>query len=309
MGTDSLTMVVAFALAGSLAGLAGLLVLGRNRRLDERIDALVGREVRAPRPDSMAQLARTTLPKMGRIIVPDDEAERTLLTARLVHAGFYGRQAMHVFLGVKLALLVLATAVGMGLTLTGTLPVGKALPASLALFVVGMIGPSFWLDRRKAARQAILRRGLPDALDVLIICVEGGLSMQAGIKRVADELREAHPALGAELRIVDREVQLGRTAGDALGHFARRSDLEEVAGLASVVNQSERFGASLAKSLRTHSDGLRVRRKQRAEEQAQKASTKILIPTLLCIFPALFVILLAPAAYQVARNLLGPTSP
>ena len=305
MGTDSTTMIVAFALAGSLAGLVGLLLAGRNRRLDDRIDALMGGQVSPPRPDSMAQLARTTLPKMGRIIVPDDEAQRTMLQARLVHAGFYGRQAMHLFLGVKLALLVLATASGMVLTLAGTLSVGRALPVSLGLFVVGMVGPSFWLDRRKAARQAILRRGLPDALDVLVICVEGGLSMQAGIKRVADELREAHPVLGAELRIVDREVQLGRTAGDALGYFARRSDLDEVSSLASVVNQSERLGASLARSLRTHSETIRQRRKQRAEEQAQKASTKILVPTLLCIFPALFVILLAPAAYQVARNLMG----
>jgi len=165
--------------------------------------------------------------------------------------------------------------------------------------VAGMIGPSLWLDKRKSKRQNTLRRGLPDALDVLIICLEGGLGLQAGIKRVADELSSAHPVLGGELKIVDREIQLGRSPGEALNHFGRRSDLEDIISLASVVTQSERFGASLVKSMKTHSDGLRVKRKQKAEEKAQKASTKILAPTLLFIFPAVFVILLAPAVYQV----------
>jgi tight adherence protein C len=200
---------------------------------------------------------------------------------------------------VKLFLLGLATIVGIGLTTTKVLPMAKALPISMVLFVAGMIGPSFWLDKRKKARQTTLRRGLPDALDVLIICQEGGLSLQAGLKRVADELRSAHPILGSELKIVDREIQLGKSPGEALQHFAQRSDLEEVLSLASVIGQSERFGASLVKSLRSHSDTLRLKRKQKAEEKAQKASTMILIPTLLFIFPAVFVVLLAPAVFQV----------
>ena len=103
------------------------------------------------------------------------------------------------------------------------------------------------------------------------------------------------------MKIVDREVQLGRSPGEALGNFARRTDLEEAVSLASVIGQSEKFGASLVKSLRSFSETLRVKRKQKAEEKAQKAATKILFPTLLFIFPAIFVILLAPAAFQVAK--------
>jgi tight adherence protein C len=186
--------------------------------------------------------------------------------------------------------------------------VAKAVPISLILFFIGMIGPSFWLDRRKKSRQMTLRRGLPDALDVLTICLEGGLGLQAGVKRVSDELTSAHPVLGAELKIVDREIQLGRGPGEALNHFAQRTDLEEALSLASVVGQSERFGASLVKSLRTHSESLRIKRKQKAEEKAQKASTMILIPTLLLIFPAVFVILLAPAVYQVMA-IFAPGAP
>ncbi len=301
MGSDMTVMVVAFAMVTSIAMMAGLFLTGRGKKLEDRIDTLAGKERPDEKAETVAQIARTALPKMGKIIVPEDEAERTKLRARMVHAGLYHRQAMYIFLGVKLALLGLATIAGLGLTLTKILPVSKALPISLILFFIGMIGPSFWLDSKKKARQTTLRRGLPDALDVLIICQEGGLSLQAGLKRVADELKSAHPILASELKIVDREIQLGRAPGEALQHFAQRSDLEEVLSLASVVGQSERFGASLVKSLRTHSETLRVKRRQKAEEKAQKASTKILIPTLLFIFPAVFVILLAPAVFQVMK--------
>ncbi len=115
--------------------------------------------------------------------------------------------------------------------------------------------------------------------------------------------------LGGELKIVDREIQLGRSPGEALNHFGRRTDLEEAISLASVVTQSERFGASLVKSMRTHSDTLRSKRKQKAEEKAQKASTLILAPTLLFIFPAVFVVLLAPAVYQVMAAFSSPATP
>lgn len=305
MTSETMVMVFAFIMASSLAMLAGLVMTGRGKKLESRMDSLAGKVTADEKVETVAQMARAALPKMGKIIVPEDEAERTKLRARLVHAGLYHRQAMYVFLGVKLFLLGLATVVGVGLTLTKVLPVKQALPISIVLFFAGMIGPSFWLDKRKKARQTTLRRGLPDALDVLIICQEGGLSLQAGIKRVADELRSAHPVLGAELRIVDREIQLGRSPGEALQHFAQRTDLEEALSLASVVGQSEKFGASLVKSLRTHSETLRIKRKQKAEEKAQKASTKILIPTLLLIFPAVFVILLAPAVYQVMTIFAG----
>ena len=299
MDTETTVMVIAFVLVTALAALGGVLLSGRKDKLESRIDELAGKGRADEKAETVAQMARTALPKMGKIIVPEDEAERSKLQARLIHAGLYHRQAMYVFLGVKFFLLVLATASGIGLTVAKVMPMNKTLPIALVLFLIGMIGPSFWLDKRKKARQMTLRRGLPDALDVLIICQEGGLSLQGGIKRVADELRSAHPILASELKIVDREIQLGRTPGEALQHFAQRADLEEAVSLASVIGQSERFGASLVKSLRSHSETLRVKRKQLAEEKAQKASTKILIPTLFLIFPAVFVVLLAPAVFQV----------
>ena len=308
MDSETLLMLGVFAAVVGLATAAGLVLTGGGGRLAGRLDELSGkgRKAEEERPETVAKIAKAALPKLGKVIVPDDEAERNRLANRLVLAGLYNRQAIYVFLGVKLSILISALALGVFLTLTGAASPAKVLACSLGLFLVGMIGPSFWLDDRRNRRQLKLRRALPDALDVLIICLEGGLSFQASLKRVAEEIVSAHPLLGAELRIADREIQLGRTPGEALLHFSQRTGMDEAASLATVVGQSERFGASLVKSLKAHSDTLRERRKQQAEERAQKAATKILFPTLFCIFPAIFVILLAPAVFQMMESLGGP---
>jgi tight adherence protein C len=236
---------------------------------------------------------------MGTALVPTDDEERTLLKTRLIHAGLYSRQAMAVFLGVKLLLMVAPALIGLSAGAVGLVPLQPAVLSGGCLGILGMIGPSFWLDRKKSQRQSTFRRALPDALDVMIICLEGGLSLPGSIKRIATELRTAHPSLSMELNIVQREIQLGRSAGDSLHQMGLRTDLEEVRTLASVITQAEKFGASLVRSLRVHADTLRLKRQQRAEEQAQKAAIKILFPTLLFIFPAIFVVILGPAAFQI----------
>jgi tight adherence protein C len=166
-----------------------------------------------------------------------------------------------------------------------------------------MIAPSLWLDHRKRKRQASLRRALPDALDLLVLCLEGGGTLPAAIQRVAEDLEAAHPLLAAEWGIIQKEMRMGLSAGDAVRRFGERCDLEDVRELAAVLLQSERFGAGVAKALRMHADSFRAELQQRAEETAQKASVKILFPTLLCIFPAIFIVLLGPAAYQIAAML------
>jgi tight adherence protein C len=290
--------VAYFLMASSLVLLISLLVGGSRSRLDDRLGELSGKE--APREaDSVKQLARTALPKMGAKLVPEDEESRTRLQARLVQAGYYSRQAMVLFLGVKMLMMVAPVVLGLVAGALGLCQVTNGLVFGAILGMSGMIGPSFWLDRRKKVRQASFRRALPDALDVLVICLEGGLSLPGALRRVTSELRTAHPLLALELNIVQREVQLGRSTGEALRQFADRTDLEEIRSLASVIIQAERFGASLVKALRVHAETLRVKRLQYAEEMAQKAATKILFPTILCIFPCSFVVIVGPAAIQV----------
>lgn len=247
---------------------------------------------------TLGKIASTTLPRMGTPFIPTDEGERTKLQTRLIHAGLYRRQAMVVFLGVKV-LLIAPAFLCVAASLIGVVTLWQGLIIGLCLGIGGLIGPSFWLDRMKRKRQSNFRRALPDALDVLVICLEGGLSLSAGLRRVSTELRTAHPALASELAIVQREVQLGLTSGEALKKMGERSDLEEVRSLASVILQSERLGASLVKSLRVHAESLRLKRYQRAEEKAAVAATKVLFPTLLFILPAVFVVVLGPAAFRL----------
>ena len=187
----------------------------------------------------------------------------------------------------------------MAVTVSTLLPTTQGLLLTAGAAGLALVAPGVWLDSRKKKRQAVLRRGLPDALDMLVLCLEGGVSLTAAVQRVTAELQTAHPLLGAEMNIVQREMLLGLSAGAALQKFGRRADLEDVRNLASVLLQNERFGASVTKALRTHADILRQQRQQRAEELAQKAAVKILFPTLLCIFPAIFIVILGPAAFQL----------
>jgi tight adherence protein C len=289
-----------------LGGIVALIASSRKARLDARLqDLKKGKSTPEPAPvvKPMRNMAAAAIPKIGSTLVPSDEKERTRLQARLVQAGLYRRQAMPVFLGVKMLLMTGPAIIGLAVGLIGLTPIRHAVLGGACLGVIGMIGPSKWLDRKKGKRQMAFRRGLPDALDVIVICVEGGLSLVGALRRVAGDLRSVHPELAFELDIVQREIQLGQTAGEALRRLGERADMEEIRSLAMVIIQSERFGAGLNKALRIHADTLRLKRQQRAEELAQKAGTKVLFPTLLFIFPAIFVVILGPAMIQISTIL------
>ena len=302
MAVNGMVTLAAFMMVSSMVCLVFLILGGRNSRLEARLRSLAGEDdPNALDQKTLTKLARTTLPKIGTPFIPSDQEERTKLQTRLIHAGLYSRQAMVVFLGLKVFLMIAPAFIGIAAGLLGlvTLQLGALGGASLG--IAGLIGPSFWLDRQQAKRQSNFRRALPDALDVLVICLEGGLSLPGSLKRVSGELRTAHPILAAELEIVQREVQLGRSTGEALRKMGERTDLEEVRSLAAVIIQAERFGASLVKSLRVHSESLRTRRMHRAEELAQKAGTKVLFPTVLFILPAMFVVILGPAIIHILQ--------
>jgi tight adherence protein C len=299
MGDNTTLTWAAFVCVSTFVLLVVTLLGGRKGRLASRLRDLSDRPDSPGAQDAVSLLTRSALPKMGKPLVPTDDARRTLLQSRLIHAGLYGRQAMVIFLGVKMLLIVSPTVVGLLAALLGLVTPIEGLLGGALCGILGVIGPSFWLDRRKAARQTAFRRALPDALDVVVICLEGGLSLPAAVRRMAVELRTAHPLLAGELNIVQREVQMGRSTGEALQQFAQRTDLEEVRGLASVVSQAERFGASLVKVLRVHAETLRTKRLLHAEEMAQKAATKLLFPTVLLIFPGVFIVILGPAFVQI----------
>jgi tight adherence protein C len=171
--------------------------------------------------------------------------------------------------------------------------------------VLGYMLPEMWLNLRIRARQNRLRLSLPDGLDLLVICVEVGLGIDQAFLRVANELRIVHPELSDELQLVNLEMRVGKSRTEALRELARRTGLEDIKALVAMLVQTERFGTSVAQSLRIHSEDLRTKRRQRAEEMSAKTSVKMVPALVFFIFPALMVVILGPAFITLYRQLIG----
>lgn len=291
-----------------LVGIYWLMSSG-DSRLDHRFESLGDNNRPSPedrykpRPRGMMQLLIPQLPRLAKVILPNDEATRTRLQAQLIQAGIYSSSAMGIYLTAKLVLMTLAPIIGLLAAWMQWIDSAYALLLGGLFGCVGMLIPSMWLSYYRLRRQRELRTGLADFLDLMVACLEGGVGMQAAISQVADELRAPHPILASELLVVLREVEVGRSIEVALAHLAERTGLEELRSLATFVQQAQRFGSTMADALRELSDMLRSQRETRAEERAQKASVKILIPTLLFIFPTVFVVLAGPAAIQIQESL------
>ena len=302
--------VMVFLTVASAVLLTYILLGNRKSRLVERLERidmwLPGRSRsqldQIDISPTISSVTRTAIPKVGATIMPKEGEQKKLLQTQLLHAGLYSHQAMAMYLGVKLIIIGGPALVATLLGLLGVFPLKIAFLTGCSLGILGLIGPSFWLDYCKNKRQEELRRAIPDAMDVMVICLEGGLSVQAAVRKVAGELKTAHPLMARELSIVEREIQLGQTSGQAILNMGVRTDLEEIRSLASVINQADKFGSSLVRALRVHAETLRQRRQQAAEERAQKAAVKVLFPTILCIFPAMFVVILGPAAYRIMQT-------
>ena len=174
----------------------------------------------------------------------------------------------------------------------------------LALAALGYYGPNLVLSRLVMVRQREIFESFPDALDLMTVCVEAGLGTEAAMMRVAEDMRLKSPALADELRIVNLELRAGADRERALRNLAIRTGVEEVDSFVTMISQAERFGTSIAASLRVHSEMLRTRRRQRAEEAAAKIALKLLFPLIFCIFPSLMVVLMGPAMIQIYRVLL-----
>ncbi len=277
----------------------------RERRIDQRMEDAIRADSAADLEASesaLIQLVQGVLPKLGERLIPDGDRARSRIKTRLVHAGLYSSHAMTLYVLAKFSLMAFLPVLVMAAWLAGLLHLFPALVLAGVAGGLGMIAPGFWLHRRKMSRHATLRKSLPDYLDLLVACVEGGMSLQSGLQRVADELRLAHPLLAGEMEMVQREVELGTTLDVAVRHFADRCDLDSVRALARFIQQAQRFGTTIGEALRDHAEMLRMQREQIAEEAAQKAVVKILIPTMLFIFPSIFIVLAGPAAIKLSET-------
>lgn len=250
-------------------------------------------------------VAKLTQP-ISKLSMPEEGFEKSSIRLRFAHAGIRNAAAAPAFFGVKTLLTLGLPLLGFVLlTLSGSPLTGNTLLlAMLALAALGYYGPNLVLSQRIAARQRDIFESFPDALDLMTVCVEAGLGTEAAMMRVAEDLQFKSPALADELRIVNLELRAGADRERALRNLAIRTGVEEVDGFVSMISQAERFGTSIAASLRIHSDMLRTRRRQRAEEAAAKIALKLLFPLIFCIFPSLMVVLMGPAMIQIYRVLL-----
>jgi tight adherence protein C len=246
---------------------------------------------------------RSSLANLGKI-VPGDNKQAPRSQLMMTRAGYRNPEAVLAVRGLKLLMPI--AMVGL-VFFTGLYRVNPFFMVMLAA-VVGYLMPEVWLLWRINHRQKKLRRALADGLDLLVICVEAGLGLDQAFMKVAEELRIAHPELSEELHLVNMEMRIGKTRLEALRELGRRTGLEDIKSLVAMLIQTDRFGTSVSQSLRVYSDELRVKRRQRAEEMSAKTSVKMVPPLVFFIFPALIVVLLAPAVLTLMRQMMPALS-
>jgi len=237
---------------------------------------------------------------VNRFLLPSKEGERGRVERRLMFAGFRSPNALPLFYATKtgLALVFLLVVVMSSAWLPQWSATRLVFVAMLAAFV-GLMLPNYVLDHTVERRQKRLRDGFPDALDMLVVCVEAGLGLTAGIQRVAEELRFSHPELGAEFAQVTAEMRAGVEREIALKGLAARTGLEDIRGLVSLLVQTLKFGTSIGETLRVYAEEFRDKRMQRAEELAAKIGTKLVFPLVFCLFPSFFVVAIGPAVIRI----------
>ena len=274
----------------------------------DRLEVIAdGAALRPERPPSqwVQRIVKITGP-LAKLSVPEEGWEGSAIRTRFMNAGFRGPSAAVLYFSAKTTLAILFPALlYLYVSTTGAKLHGNTLLA--ALLVVAAIGyylPNMVLRRLVFVRQREIFETFPDALDLMTICVEAGLAMDAAIARVADEIKLTSPILSEELHLVTLELRAGASKEKALRNLALRTGVEDVDTLVAMLIQAERFGTSIGASLRVHADGLRTKRRQRAEEAAAKIALKLLFPLIFCIFPSLLLVLLGPAFIQVYRILL-----
>jgi tight adherence protein C len=289
---------------------AGCLGVAAMLRPDAARQRLIGIDAGRAKPvETTGRLldwvARLTRP-ISKLSAPEEGFEKSSVKLRFLHAGIRGNTAPTAFFGIKTLLtLGLPMLAFVGLAIVGSPLKGNSLLlAMLMMAAVGYYGPNLVLSSMVTARQREIFESFPDALDLMTVCVEAGLGTEAAMIRVADDLQFKSPALAEEMRMVNLELRAGADRERALRNLAIRTGVEEVDGFVTMISQAERFGTSIAASLRIHSDMLRTRRRQRAEEAAAKIALKLLFPLIFCIFPALMVALMGPAMIQVYRVML-----
>jgi tight adherence protein C len=290
--------LLAFVCGSVLVGAAVLaLSPSRGTALERRLGEVTGRPAMLDESGAAYKNVIGTLKRLGGA-APRSAGETGTLRKRLIAAGYRDREAMAVFQGVRVVVALLCFLVAMAPIWPRT-----GVVISLGACGLGYLLTSMGLGRLAKRRQHRIQLALPDALDLLVVSVEAGLGLDQAIVRVSDELSFAHADLSDELRLVNLEMRAGTGRVEALKNLADRTEIEDVTSLVAMLVQTDKFGTSVAQSLRVHSDTVRTKRRQRAEEAAAKTGVKMVFPLVFCIFPAIWVVTIGPAAMKFVEVL------
>ena len=295
----TLITVSIFASVALLSGAILYPLLSRRDAVRERVARLIQQEKEQPVLVPTRNKWQIFLADMGgklRMKPADLRSYREMITA----SGFRS-ESVYIFLGSKL---FLATTLPAAYLFLFALPHGKltssiSILVAVALAISGYLLPTFWLSHQAEKRKTEIFHSLPDVLDLLTVCVEAGLSLDAALIKTAENYQHRHDPLIKEINTVTLEIRAGKARSEALRGLAERTMVEDIKSFVSMLVQTEKFGTSLGKTLRTYSDSLRMKRKQLAEERAAKTAVKMLIPLTFCVFPALLVVMLVPAFFKI----------
>ena len=296
-----LTIAIAavFIVVAVVTGTVTSVVLARTsperRRLNELIGAGAGTGLIAGAAPTLTDRPTTAAQRAAKLI-PKSPKDMGRLRRRMALAGYRGFNAALIYAFVEIA-----TPIVFFLAVVWYLGFSRGILLALLAAMAGYLVPSLWLTRQIEQRKKQIRNGLPDALDLFIVCVEAGSSLDQAVVKASEELSIAYPALAEELRMMTTEIRAGKPRLEAFKNFAERTKVDDVRSLVAMMVQTDRFGTSIAQALRTHAETSRTKRRQRAEEKAAKLGVKLVFPLVLCLFPAFYVVTLGPAVIQFLR--------
>jgi tight adherence protein C len=301
-----------FGLIGALAWLAVDWIGAGSSRAEQRLQDFKDPLARKRREgdggpkkksDAMARMLEASAPALAKPLQPKSEQAMSKLKMKLSYAGFRSEAASQIFLGLKFIMLVAGVVLGGGTTIA-ILGINQASIFRVVMLAGGMFyfpdAVLFWLGKKR--KEAIFL-GLPDALDLMVVCVEAGLGLDQAMRKVAEEMKKSYRTISDEFNLCNLQLQMGRAKQQVLQELGIRSGVDDLKSLASILIQADKFGSSIAQALRVQSDSMRTRRRQIAEEKAAKTAVKLIFPLVLFIFPGIFVVLVGPAAIVMVREM------
>jgi tight adherence protein C len=304
-------LVPLLVFAGIVAGIFAVLttISNRNSRAQERLERLSRPQSLVDMEDPKRKKERfagvmETAKALSKPLMPQTETEQSALKIKLANAGFRSESAPAVFRGIRLAALAALGGPAFLVALTFGLTSQKGLLILAAGVGLGFYGPNVVLWYLRSKRQQEIFLTLPDALDLMVVCVESGLGLDAAMRKVTEEMKGHAKTIAEEFALANLQLQMGRPRREVLHDLGVRTGVDDVRSLAAILIQADRFGASIAQALRVQSDSMRTRRRQMAEEKAAKTAVQLIFPLVLFIFPGIFVVLVGPAAINISKTLL-----